>query len=316
MYDARKRGVAMTMSDASGDERDLMLGPSKKRRLDDGTADLLDDLEGRSMVGDDPQSISARAPYGSKGKGKAISTPGGVSDVSTSKPRKKLGPRKKDPFSYLQQDMGQSSAAVSVAGDVTPTPSGPPSPALSATLIYEVGENVPSMKKAKKVDEQVMAKRIMGLEESQKKVWLYIARRDVGKVYKHHLTGYQSRQLQAKRTAALCAPQARKVAQRTTRTAKDVQTKAKRLMREMMVFWKKNEKEERDLRRRAEKEADNRAKEEEEKREATRQARKLEFLISQTELYSHFVGNKLKSKSVCCPQIVHLSLIDWYSRGG
>ena len=38
-------------------------------------------------------------------------------------------------------------------------------------------------------------------------------------------------------------------------------------MREMMVFWKKNEKEERDLRRRAEKEADNRAKEEEERRE-------------------------------------------------
>ena len=35
---------------------------------------------------------------------------------------------------------------------------------------------------------------------------------------------------------------------------------------------------------------------EEEKREAARQARKLEFLISQTELYSHFVGNKLKSK--------------------
>jgi DNA helicase INO80 len=35
---------------------------------------------------------------------------------------------------------------------------------------------------------------------------------------------------------------------------------------------------------------------EEEKREAARQARKLEFLISQTELYSHFVGSKLKSK--------------------
>ena len=73
-------------------------------------------------------------------------------------------------------------------------------------------------------------------------------------------------------------------------------------MREMLVFWKKNEKEERDLRKRAEKEADNRAREEEERREATRQARKLEFLISQTELYSHFVGSKLKSKcAYMCP---------------
>jgi len=72
--------------------------------------------------------------------------------------------------------------------------------------------------------------------------------------------------------------------------------KAKKLMREMMVFWKKNEKEERDVRKREQKEALDRAKVEEEKREAARQARKLEFLISQTELYSHFVGNKLKSK--------------------
>ena len=89
--------------------------------------------------------------------------------------------------------------------------------------------------------------------------------------------------------------QARRPFIRTAKGAKDVQAKGKRLMREMLVFWKKNEKEERDLRKRAEKEADNRAKELEEKREAARQARKLEFLISQTELYSHFVGNKLKS---------------------
>lgn len=76
--------------------------------------------------------------------------------------------------------------------------------------------------------------------------------------------------------------------------------KAKKLMREMMVFWKKNEKEERDVRKREQKEALDRAKVEEEKREAARQARKLEFLISQTELYSHFVGNKLKSKLEPC----------------
>jgi len=66
-------------------------------------------------------------------------------------------------------------------------------------------------------------------------------------------------------------------------------------MREMQVFWKKNEKEERDVRKREQKEANDRLKIEEEKREAARQARKLEFLISQTELYSHFVGSKLKS---------------------
>lgn len=76
-------------------------------------------------------------------------------------------------------------------------------------------------------------------------------------------------------------------------------------MREMLVFWKKNEREERDVRKRAEKEAVDRAKEEEEKREAARHARKLEFLISQTELYSHFVGNKLKSEC-------WLKMLDYY----
>src|SRR5436190_7923251 len=63
----------------------------------------------------------------------------------------------------------------------------------------------------------------------------------------------------------------------------------------MLVFWRKNEKEERDLRKKAEKEAIDRAKREEELREARRQARKLNFLITQTELYSHFVGKKVNA---------------------
>ena len=97
------------------------------------------------------------------------------------------------------------------------------------------------------------------------------------------------------RLATLSSIQARRPFQKTAKATKDTQAKAKRLMREMLVFWKKNEKEERDVRRREQKEAIDRARVEEEKREAARQARKLEFLISQTELYSHFVGNKLKS---------------------
>lgn len=116
-------------------------------------------------------------------------------------------------------------------------------------------------------------------------------------VYKFHAAGYQSRQAQLKRLAILSSMQARKPFTRTAKANKDIQAKAKRLMREMLVFWKKNEREERDVRKRELKEAIDRAKVEEEKREAARQARKLEFLISQTELYSHFVGNKLKSRS-------------------
>lgn len=110
------------------------------------------------------------------------------------------------------------------------------------------------------------------------------------------MLGTQARQSQCERLAKLCSMQARKPFTKNAKAMKDTQAKAKRLMREMQVFWKKNEKEERDVRKREQKEAIDRMKIEEEKREAARQARKLEFLISQTELYSHFVGSKLKSK--------------------
>lgn len=112
------------------------------------------------------------------------------------------------------------------------------------------------------------------------------------------LSGYQARQAQLERTARTASIQARKPYNKNPKAQKDIQTKAKRLMREMQVLWKKNEKEERDVRKREQKEALDRLKIEEEKREAARQARKLEFLISQTELYSHFVGSKLKSECI------------------
>lgn len=91
---------------------------------------------------------------------------------------------------------------------------------------------------------------------------------------------------------------ARRATTRTSKAAKDNQIKARRVTREMLLYWKRNEKEEGVSRKRAEKEALDKVKAEEEKREAARQARKLEFLLTQTELYSHFVGSKLKSKSI------------------
>ena len=68
-------------------------------------------------------------------------------------------------------------------------------------------------------------------------------------------------------------------------------------MKEMLGFWRRNEREERELRKRAEREAQEKRRLEEEQREARRQAKKLNFLITQTELYSHFVGKKSSSAS-------------------
>jgi len=129
-------------------------------------------------------------------------------------------------------------------------------------------------------------------------IWKDIARRDIPKVYRVQQTSLATKQSNLRKTAQLAAKEAQRWKLRTNKNVKDTQARAKRCMREMMTFWKRNEREERDSRRRAEKEALEHAKREEENREAKRQARKLNFLISQTELYSHFIGRKIKTDEV------------------
>ncbi|KAL1674559.1 SNF2 family N-terminal domain-containing protein [Schizophyllum commune] len=207
---------------------------------------------------------------------------------------------------YRPSVMEKAALEAAAAATAPPAPSialdsRPASPSTQSTagaFIYELDDVPPTLRKAKKVDQNGQIKRVRTVEEAQKKVWTTIARRDVVKVYKYQVQGYQQRQSQLERLATLASRQARKPFTKTPKSTKDAQTRAKRLMREMMGFWKKNEKEERDVRRREQKEAVDRMKVEDEKREAARQARKLEFLISQTELYSHFVGNKIKTDEI------------------
>ena len=61
----------------------------------------------------------------------------------------------------------------------------------------------------------------------------------------------------------------------------------------MQLFWRKYDKTERDGRRKAERAANEQRKAEEELKEAKRQQRKFNFLITQTELYAHFMHSKL-----------------------
>ena len=129
-------------------------------------------------------------------------------------------------------------------------------------------------------------------------IWKDIARKDVSKVYRIKETSLSTKQSNLRKTAQLASKEARRWQLRTNKGMKDVQARAKRSMREMMTFWKRNEREERDLRRVAEKQELENAKKAEADREANRQKRKLNFLISQTELYSHFIGNKIKTNEV------------------
>lgn len=129
-------------------------------------------------------------------------------------------------------------------------------------------------------------------------IWKDMARKDSAKVARLVQQTQSSRNLNFKKTSSLVTREARKWQLRNFRQLKDFQTKARRGVREMSSFWKKNEREERDLKKKAEKEALDQAKKEEEERENKRQARKLNFLITQTELYSHFIGGKIKTDEI------------------
>ncbi|PQE32041.1 hypothetical protein CJF32_00001644 [Rutstroemia sp. NJR-2017a WRK4] len=129
-------------------------------------------------------------------------------------------------------------------------------------------------------------------------IWKDLSRKDVPKVYKTAVDSYSVRASNLKKTAILASKESKRWQLRTNKGTKDLQARAKRVMREMMSFWKRNEREERDTRRAAERQEIENAKKAEADREANRQKRKLNFLISQTELYSHFIGKKIKTDEV------------------
>jgi len=120
----------------------------------------------------------------------------------------------------------------------------------------------------------------------------------VPKVVRIKNNGLDTKQSNARKTAQLAAKEARRWQLRTNKSTKDVAARAKRAMREMLGFWKRNERDEREGRKAAERQELDKARKAEAEREANRQKRKLNFLISQTELYSHFIGKKVKTDEI------------------
>ncbi|KAH7309575.1 SNF2 family N-terminal domain-containing protein [Stachybotrys elegans] len=137
-----------------------------------------------------------------------------------------------------------------------------------------------------------------GYNQIYDQIWRDMARKDVNKTFKLAVDSYATKSSNLKKTAILASKEAKRWQLRTNKGTKDLQARAKRVMRDMMGFWKRNEREERDLRKAAEKQEIENARKEEADREAARQKRKLNFLISQTELYSHFIGKKIKTDEV------------------
>ncbi|KAI9672107.1 MAG: putative DNA helicase ino80 [Alyxoria varia] len=135
-------------------------------------------------------------------------------------------------------------------------------------------------------------------DQLYEQIWRDIAKKDIGKLCRIKDTSLSTKQSNLRKTAQLASKEARRWQLKTNKSQKDTQARAKRVMREMLTFWKRNERDERDQRKMAEKQELENARKAEADREANRQKRKLNFLISQTELYSHFIGKKVKTDEV------------------
>ncbi|CAN6557160.1 unnamed protein product [Malus baccata var. baccata] len=158
---------------------------------------------------------------------------------------------------------------------------------------YEIIER--SLPKKQKVikDPSVIEK-----EEMDKigKVWVNIVRRDMPR---HHriFSNFHQRQLgYAKRVSENCQREVKLKVSRSLKLMRGAAIRTRKLARDMLLFWKRIDKEMAEVRKKEEKEAAEALRREQELREAKRQQQRLNFLIQQTELYSHFMQNKSSSQ--------------------
>ncbi|KAJ8923687.1 hypothetical protein NQ315_010268 [Exocentrus adspersus] len=155
-----------------------------------------------------------------------------------------------------------------------------------------------SKKKAKRFrDEESRKKWEDMMTIKRRKLYTSIVKKETGKQHRAKMNRHKEMLLQCKRVATHCVKAARQKALQSARTVKEQQWRMKRLARENIAYWKRSRRFDREVKKRLEKEAEEQRKIDHELVEAKRQQRKLNFLITQTELYAHFMSKKLGQAS-------------------
>ncbi|XP_019455806.1 PREDICTED: DNA helicase INO80-like isoform X1 [Lupinus angustifolius] len=154
---------------------------------------------------------------------------------------------------------------------------------------YEIIErSLPKKQKIKK-DPALIEKEEM---ERIGKVWVNIVRRDIPKQHRNFTMFHRKQLIDAKRVSEICQREVKIKINRSLKWPRTAGMRTRKLARDMLLFWKRIDKEMAEVRKREEKEAAEALRREQELREAKRQQQRLNFLIQQTELYSHFMQNK------------------------
>ncbi|KAK1578959.1 hypothetical protein Q3G72_034530 [Acer saccharum] len=158
---------------------------------------------------------------------------------------------------------------------------------------YEIIERALPKKPKVKKDPSVIER-----EEMEKigKVWVNIVRRDIPKHHRIFTTFHRKLLIDAKRFSENCQREVKMKVSRSLKLMRGAPLRTRKLTRDMLLFWKRVDKEMAEVRKREEREAAEALRREQELREAKRQQQRLNFLIQQTELYSHFMQNKSNSQ--------------------
>ncbi|CAH1153557.1 unnamed protein product [Phaedon cochleariae] len=157
--------------------------------------------------------------------------------------------------------------------------------------------SAPKRKAKKFKDEESRRKWEDMMTMKRRKLFTNIVKKEIGKQHRSKTNKHKEMLLQCKRIASHCVKYARQKALQSARTVKEQQWRMKRLSRENIAYWKRSRRFDREVKKRLEKEAEEQRKIDHELIEAKRQQRKLNFLITQTELYAHFMSKKLGQAS-------------------
>ncbi|XP_072402689.1 chromatin-remodeling ATPase INO80 isoform X2 [Diabrotica undecimpunctata] len=185
-------------------------------------------------------------------------------------------------------------------GLVIPNQSLPPPP---------LGLHIPKKKTKKFKDEESRRKWEDMMTIKRRKLFTNIVKKEIGKQHRSKINKHKEMLLQCKRVASHCVKYARQKALQSARIVKEQPWRMKRLSRENIAYWKRSRRFDREVKKRLEKEAEEQRKIDHELVEAKRQQRKLNFLITQTELYAHFMSKKLGQASPE-EQLIILSQLD------
>ncbi|CAL8107029.1 unnamed protein product [Orchesella dallaii] len=140
--------------------------------------------------------------------------------------------------------------------------------------------------KLSKLTDKQKQTRIEMLNAKRRKVYVYICRKEIGKTQRSRASTFKESLLMKRKLAQACSRHLRRKAMQSQKCMKESVCKAKRLTQEMEMYWKMVEREERDLQRQKEKEAQDKMRRDMEILNEKLQERNINFLVTLLELFS------------------------------